>query len=77
MRRLPASTRATASRFFVPAAILAAVGLAAILGIVVARPFDSVHAEVVQEGLEHPWDIAFAPDGRILVTERGRPRPRL
>ncbi|HET8777405.1 MAG TPA: PQQ-dependent sugar dehydrogenase, partial [Candidatus Limnocylindria bacterium] len=25
---------------------------------------------VIQDGLDHPWDIAFAPDGRMLVTER-------
>ena len=24
----------------------------------------------MQDGLEHPWDIAFAPDERMLVTER-------
>lgn len=29
-----------------------------------------VAVETVVEGLEVPWDLAFTPDGRILVTER-------
>ena len=34
-----------------------------------------VHAELIQGGLDHPWDIAFTDDGRMLVTERiGRVR---
>lgn len=50
--------------------------LVAVAGsILLSRPFDPVRAEVVQAGLEHPWDIAFADDGRLIVTERiGRVR---
>ena len=38
-------------------------------------PLDSGAYEVVASGLQVPWALAFAPDGRIFVTERpGRVR---
>lgn len=56
------------------ATILVVVG-AAVAGWWLLRPFEPVRTTVVQDGLEHPWDIAFADDGRMLVTERiGRVR---
>ena len=36
----------------------------------VAQIPEAVIAETVAEGLEVPWELAFTPDGRILVTER-------
>lgn len=31
---------------------------------------DDLRVEVMTEGLNHPWSLAFLPDGRWLVTER-------
>lgn len=33
-------------------------------------PGVAVRAVVVARGLEHPWSLAFLPDGRMLVTEK-------
>src|SRR5688572_1332985 len=29
-----------------------------------------IQVETVVDGLQHPWALAFLPDGRMLVTER-------
>ncbi len=35
-----------------------------------ALPVDDVELEVIAEGLEHPWGMAWLPNGDILITER-------
>ena len=57
--------------------VLLAVSLS-LAGVVSARPEAQVvttekarvRVETVVRGLEHPWGLAFLPDGRMLVTEK-------
>ncbi|MDO6462026.1 PQQ-dependent sugar dehydrogenase [Granulosicoccaceae sp. 1_MG-2023] len=32
---------------------------------------DSLKVEILADRLDHPWGLAFLPDGRMLVSERG------
>lgn len=57
------------------AARAAAVAVAAVLLVgVLASPAAAappdLRSRVVQRGLEVPWDVAFAPNGRMIVSER-------
>jgi glucose/arabinose dehydrogenase len=70
------STRAFVGRFVMLGLVVLGIGaVAALLLVNVIRPGEPVRTEVVQDGLDHSWDLAFARDGRMVVTERiGRVR---
>lgn len=62
-------------RWFVPllpALLVAAAcaGPAAAPTAPVAATSGDLAVEVVATGFDHPWDVGFLPDGRVLVTER-------
>ncbi len=63
---------------FVPATVLTALAATAAVGCGGREPVSeetpaappALRLETVASGLETPWALAFAPDGRIFVTER-------
>jgi glucose/arabinose dehydrogenase len=54
----------------VSALVVAALLLSVALPANVAAAAPSLKTAVVQQGLVHPWDVDFARDGKMFVTER-------
>ncbi len=44
--------------------------IALLMSAILWQPAAAFQIDSIAEGLEHPWSIAFMPDGRMLVTER-------
>lgn len=53
-----------------PVVLMLSAIVAPTLAAPVATEKATVRIETVASGLQHPWGIAFLPDGRALVTER-------
>lgn len=71
MSGLAMRSRHSRLRRIVALALALAIAAVVIGGVLaLARPFEPLRASIVQSGLDHPWDIAFADGGRMLVTER-------
>jgi len=66
------SQRASDGRFvaFWAIAVLLVAWLVLVGSAWLVQAGNRVGVEVIQSGLDHPWDLAFTDDGRLVVTER-------
>lgn len=57
-------------RYFVAVALAIVVGIGHATESIISSEEHAFRVVTVTRGLEHPWGLAFLPDGRRLVTER-------
>ena len=50
------------------AAAVLALGASSVHALPAASTAGNIVVETVAKGLDHPWALAFLPDGRMLVT---------
>lgn len=69
-RAWPSLPRAVAALLLIALPLLARSTASLPAATVVKTELESVRVVTLTEALQHPWGLAFLPDGRMLVTER-------
>ena len=62
------------TRYLIWILLLSVGAFASVIGIAVTHAAPSFEIEVVKTGLDRPWSINFAPDGRLFFTARNSGR---
>jgi len=50
--------------------VLSIFSLSPVLAQTIQSEKQSFRVVTLTQGLQHPWSLAFLPDGRLLITER-------